>query len=243
MTDKDPYSRQEALGVPTSAFIRRVHVVGAGGIGSPLVLALAKTGFQPIHVWDGDEVEDGNTACQLYGWVDVLSNKARAIANVIEGLMPVIVVGEDIIVPHETFVMEDDEAPFDDAEILCLAVDSNRVRFDCLRHALKARENDKGPRFLVDGRLDGFIYTVYNVDLDDEKQVEEYMGMLEPDPPRPVCVQPATFYMGQICAGRMAGEVLKDALIMYGVEGVEPKFNIWENTFGNIIATEQELFR
>lgn len=42
-----------------------VHVIGAGGIGSALVLTLAKMGIQELHLWDDDVLESHNGPVEL----------------------------------------------------------------------------------------------------------------------------------------------------------------------------------
>ena len=57
--------RQQDL-IPASALATRISVVGAGGVGSSSVLAVAKMGFHTIQVIDFDRLEAANMSSQLY---------------------------------------------------------------------------------------------------------------------------------------------------------------------------------
>lgn len=61
-----------------------VTVIGAGGIGSPAVLGLAKMGVKDIKVYDPDTVELHNIPNQFYRLDDVGSPKITALASIIK---------------------------------------------------------------------------------------------------------------------------------------------------------------
>jgi molybdopterin/thiamine biosynthesis adenylyltransferase len=63
---------------------RRIDVIGAGAIGSRIVMGLAKLGLQNIHVWDFDEVEPHNIANQIFGNDDVGKMKVAALAELVK---------------------------------------------------------------------------------------------------------------------------------------------------------------
>jgi hypothetical protein len=60
----------------------RVIVIGAGGIGSPTVLALTKMGVRHITVYDDDSVESHNLPNQMYRLQDLEYKKVDALANI-----------------------------------------------------------------------------------------------------------------------------------------------------------------
>ncbi|MBP6828980.1 MAG: molybdopterin-synthase adenylyltransferase MoeB, partial [Saprospiraceae bacterium] len=69
----------------------KVLVVGAGGLGSPLLLYLAAAGVGTIGVADFDAVDDSNLQRQvLFGKKDVGKSKARAAKSRLESLNPYI---------------------------------------------------------------------------------------------------------------------------------------------------------
>lgn len=63
---------------------KRVDVIGAGAIGSRVILALAKLGISNIHVWDFDTVAAHNIANQVFGNDDVGKLKVDAVAELVE---------------------------------------------------------------------------------------------------------------------------------------------------------------
>jgi len=60
----------------------RVNIIGAGGIGSPTVLALAKMGVEHITVFDDDTVELHNLPNQLYRFGDLGQPKVKALGAI-----------------------------------------------------------------------------------------------------------------------------------------------------------------
>lgn len=62
-------------------FTDRIDVIGAGAVGSKIVMELAKLGLENIHVWDGDVVEAHNLPNQLFYLQDVGKPKVQAVAE------------------------------------------------------------------------------------------------------------------------------------------------------------------
>jgi tRNA A37 threonylcarbamoyladenosine dehydratase len=64
------FLRQLDIADPSQFKDKPVTVIGAGGIGAAMVVALAKTGFENITVYDFDTVEEHNLPNQLFSmWV------------------------------------------------------------------------------------------------------------------------------------------------------------------------------
>jgi len=60
------FLRQLDIFDPSKYENKQIEVIGAGGIGSFTLLALAKLGMKKIRVYDGDKVEDHNIPSQLH---------------------------------------------------------------------------------------------------------------------------------------------------------------------------------
>ncbi|SEO29967.1 Molybdopterin or thiamine biosynthesis adenylyltransferase [Salinihabitans flavidus] len=88
------YARQTILpsiGAQGQAALARAHVlvVGAGGLGVPVLQYLAGAGVGRITLVDGDRVEEGNLHRQpLYRMDQIGQPKARAAAKALDGLNP-----------------------------------------------------------------------------------------------------------------------------------------------------------
>lgn len=61
----------------------KINVIGAGAIGSFVVLALAKMGFEDIDVWDFDEVDVVNLNAQFYRFQDIGKKKVDALKEIV----------------------------------------------------------------------------------------------------------------------------------------------------------------
>jgi len=75
-----PFRGPEALKLVAA---RRVHILGAGAIGSNLAVTLARQGFENMTVYDFDRVESHNIGNQAYGLDDVGSIKTAALNTII----------------------------------------------------------------------------------------------------------------------------------------------------------------
>jgi hypothetical protein len=76
------HSQQQALFNPNAA--RAVTVIGAGSVGSHVVLMLAKLGVTDITVVDADHVESHNLPMSVYGLQDLAKYKTSALAMHVE---------------------------------------------------------------------------------------------------------------------------------------------------------------
>ena len=76
------YWRQADL-IPAEALATPVTIIGAGGIGSPVALALAKMGCRSLTLYDPDRVEAHNLPNQFYRVRDVGRPKVAALAEVL----------------------------------------------------------------------------------------------------------------------------------------------------------------
>ena len=57
-----------------------VNIVGTGGIGSALGIAMVKCGFTDFILWDADNVEEHNLGSQLFPENVLGTNKAQALS-------------------------------------------------------------------------------------------------------------------------------------------------------------------
>jgi len=69
----------------------RVTIIGAGGIGSPTTLALAKMGVSQIVVYDDDSVELHNLPNQIYRFSDLGKTKVEGLKNICQDFAGVLI--------------------------------------------------------------------------------------------------------------------------------------------------------
>jgi molybdopterin/thiamine biosynthesis adenylyltransferase len=68
--------------IPEEKLKTPIIVIGAGGVGSILVLLLAKMGMEDITVYDPDTIEDHNIPNQMFPFEKLGLNKAEAMGEI-----------------------------------------------------------------------------------------------------------------------------------------------------------------
>jgi hypothetical protein len=90
-TSKMDFCRQLDVVSPSDLADLRVTVIGAGGIGSPTTLALAKMGVSHIVVYDDDSVELHNLPNQLYRFSDLGKAKVEGLKEICQDYAGVLI--------------------------------------------------------------------------------------------------------------------------------------------------------
>jgi molybdopterin-synthase adenylyltransferase len=139
-----------------------VTIIGAGGIGSPLAVVLAKMGVSDLTVYDPDVVELHNLSSQSYRMQDIGTPKVEALAAVCREFA-----GIEITTHVERFPL--DASP---RGVVITAVDSMEARKQIWDTAIKLNP-------VVDcylearmGGQDGRVYTISCCDPDDIRRYE-----------------------------------------------------------------------
>ena len=143
-----------------------ITVIGAGGIGSPTVLFLAKMGCRRITVYDHDIVAAHNVPNQIiYGPQHIGHAKVAALQSVIEFLT-----GTRIT----THAVEWVDQPL--RGVVISAVDDMDVRAKIWTHC---EMNVRVPLF-IDGRMGGQLYHIFAARPCDEESAAMYRSTLFP---------------------------------------------------------------
>lgn len=183
-----------------------VLVIGAGGIGGPTALSLAKMGVNSLWIVDGDVVSSENTGTQLFGVDDVDELKCWVLADHIERLTSP---DENIRYsygryPKDMEFADDMPSTFD---VVISAVDSIASRQD-IWEGLKFLEWS----WFIDPRMGAENFQMYVVQ-NGTRQVDWYENIISgqddksiPDLP---CTSKATFYTGLIAGGLVGSAVSK----------------------------------
>ncbi|OGL62992.1 hypothetical protein A3C09_03960 [Candidatus Uhrbacteria bacterium RIFCSPHIGHO2_02_FULL_47_44] len=159
------FLRQLGIVDPEKLAAVEVTVIGAGGIGSPTVLALAKMGVMNIRVYDNDTVERHNLPNQWYRIKDLGKAKVKALREIVEEYT-----GVQIDACNELFTNQPVSG------IVISAVDSMDVRL-AIWEQIKLNPSVD---LYIDGRMGGQQYYTYAVSPCDPDHIEWYEARLYP---------------------------------------------------------------
>jgi len=193
------YWRQEEL-VRLDQLQFPVTLAGAGGIGSPVALALAKLGCGDLTVHDPDVVEPHNLPNQLYGPADLGRPKVEALGDILERLT-----GRRLRTHVQR--LPSGEHP----GVVVAAVDSMAARS---RIWVESVRMQPAVRLFIDARMGGEVGRILTVNASDPDDVERYESTLhgddEADPE--LCFQQAVGYSTLVIAGLVAAVVRRFAV-------------------------------
>lgn len=173
----------------------KIAVIGAGGIGVPACLCLAKMGVNSLHVWDIDNVGHENVGPQMYGKRVVGRPKTLALGQFLKDQADWC----DVTVHNERF--EEQGGAFDEFDVVVSAVDSLEVRKDIWQSV-----DHESRRLLVDPRMGAEVLTVFSVIPQEDRAW--YPNTLEGEAVDFPCTAKATFHNGLV-AGAMVAQAVK----------------------------------
>jgi hypothetical protein len=183
-----------------------ITVIGAGGIGSFLVLALVKMGFTNVTVYDADLIEDHNVDNQLYGHKHLGMMKVDALRELCEDLADI-----TIYPKCEWYTGKE---PIAHQGILIFAVDSITARNDIWVN-LKASVNSMldckldVTKFFIDARMGAEIIRIFTVNPMIFGEIEMYEESLHPQGESYVapCTEKSIMYTPFVAGGEVASLV------------------------------------
>lgn len=176
-----------------------ITLVGAGGIGSPTALALAKMGCRDVTVYDPDVVEQHNLPNQFYRLDDVGLPKVKALRSIVHEWT-----GLDIVAHDERFV---------DAKVRGVVIsavdsmDSRRLIW------LEAVRFQAGIDLYIDARMGAEVCRIYAVRPTTPEDVRFYESFLYSDDEamNVACTAQAIIYNVFSIAGLIANAVKRYA--------------------------------
>ena len=149
-------------------FTDRIDVIGAGAVGSKIVMELAKLGIEDIHVWDGDVVEAHNLPNQLFYLADVGKPKVQAVAEHVK------LATGTIITTHNHFL----EGPERLGRVVFLAVDTMEHRKKIFEDSLK---NKFVTDLVVELRMGEEEFRVYGFNPNRRQEILDWTDTLVDD--------------------------------------------------------------
>jgi molybdopterin/thiamine biosynthesis adenylyltransferase len=185
-------TRQADL-VSSKIFDTPITVIGGGGIGSFVVLALAKMGFADITVYDDDTVEEHNIPNQFYPLDSLGRPKVEELKAIVH-----MFAGSGI----NTFAHRWDKSMAFTPGVVISAVDTMKVRSE-IYHAINATRN-----IFIDGRMGGHQLEVHTCIMGDKNDMKMYKRTLWKDSETSVlpCTQKAVMYNVLMIASLIANQ-------------------------------------
>lgn len=180
-----------------------ITVIGAGGIGSPLVLALTKMGAAALTVFDDDLIEDHNLPNQFYREGDLGRFKVEALQEIVQNFT-----GTKIAIREERFE-GGQEARKDLRGLVIAAVDTMEAR-GSIWTSVRFNPN---VNLFIDARMGAEVCRIYTIRPCDPIDVSFYEDMLYTDDgtvPEP-CTARAIIYNVFMIAALVANQVKKFA--------------------------------
>lgn len=176
-----------------------IALAGAGGIGSPLALALAKMGCRRLAIYDPDVVEAHNLPNQLYRLADVGRPKVAALAELLREFAPL-----------ELEIRQEAVAAQALRGVVLSAVDSMASRQAIWQGCVRWRP---AVPLYVDARMGAELCRVLTINPTDPDDVAAYEATLcsDDDAAEEVCTAQAIIYNTFGVAALAANQVKRHA--------------------------------
>lgn len=120
----------------------RVAVVGLGGLGSNIAVALTRLGVSNLYLYDFDKVELSNLNRQYYFLDDIGQYKADALVKHLRQINPYAALHSQVIKVTEDNI----PALLGDCDIICEALDDAARQGYAREHRIEHLERQKGYR-------------------------------------------------------------------------------------------------
>lgn len=198
MRNVDHLMRQLDI-IPMDKLNESITVIGAGAIGSFVVLSLAKMGFEDITVYDFDNVSVENMNCQWFRFNDIGKPKVESLQSLIYDFTKT-----KIKIKNEKFT-GDKEQIKSLGKIVITAVDSMTVR-----KLIWSTCKDNGNIFwYIDPRMAAEYALMFVMDPNKTKDINSYEKTLYTDEKavEERCTAKATMYTATMIAGYVAKAV------------------------------------
>lgn len=170
----------------------RVALVGAGGIGAPCALALAKMGVKHLEIWDPDVVGQENIGPQMYSQKHIGQFKVNTLKNFLRNQADWC-----RVTAHAELYRSNTEH---DCHVVIPAVDSLRARKE-----IWASINRDMCQLVVDSRMGAEVLNMFSVVPNEDGAW--YETTLEGEPVEAKCTAKSTFHCGLIAGALCAREV------------------------------------
>ncbi|MEO0271515.1 MAG: ThiF family adenylyltransferase [candidate division WOR-3 bacterium] len=214
----------------SDAFPYDVLVIGAGSVGSNIILHLAKMGIKNIGVCDFDTISEENIGVSiLYGFKDIGKNKAMAIKEKVLDLV------DDAVRIHEfTDRIENNKEIINDFDIVISAVDSISARQNIFNIVLES----KNVKLYIDTAMGGMALTAKVVDMSDENDKYKYYRYItslnDSNVPDIRCTSKSTLHGTSVLAAFVESIIIQ----YYNSQGKKPMFSTKDFNFNLAVFSD-----
>ena len=181
--------------IPLDVLDQNITVVGAGAIGSWVVLSLAKMGFSSITVFDDDEVTIENMNCQFFPHKAIGEKKVESLAKLTKLFADMEIQTFDVrYVPGNRPL-----------GIVISAVDSMEAR----RMIWEDHKDGGGADYIIDPRMGAETSLMYVMNPNNPKDITAYEKTLYTDENavQERCTAKSTIYTANLLAGQVCKAV------------------------------------
>lgn len=207
--------------------LEEVTIIGAGGVGSALILSAAIMGFRKIHVWDYDVLEEHNLSTTMYPQQYLGTSKTEASKKLVEYFG----CEHTEIIEHGEYSIMDGLTP-----CVMMAPDNMEVR------KIVYRNWARNPRrtVLVDGRMGALSMDIHTATPMRDFYLEKWKSSKDiPDLP---CTAKHTIFTANIIAGLMLSQVYNvlhnRSFYMYIYKSLAPYLTLEEGLVNPAITEE-----
>ena len=188
------YWRQLTILPPKKTSQTPITLVGAGGIGSPTALALAKMGITDLTVFDFDSVELHNLPNQFFRREDIGQSKVQALSDIIKSYTNVQINS----IPQ---ALEKQKL----SGLVISGVDTMKSRAEIWK---QVKMNLDVPLY-IDGRMGGELIHIYTVRPCSDSAWYEKTLRSDEEVPDLACTAQAIIYNSLGCADLICSQVKK----------------------------------
>jgi adenylyltransferase/sulfurtransferase len=112
--------------------MKRIGIIGLGGIGSHLVEQLSRMGFSNLYLFDSDTVDESNLVRQNFIFNDLGSKKGDAIKKRISQIKP-----DSKVIWYDEFLTNGNVSLLNDLDLILDATDNLETRYTINRYSYK----------------------------------------------------------------------------------------------------------
>jgi molybdopterin/thiamine biosynthesis adenylyltransferase len=171
--------------------LNEVTVIGAGGVGSCLILSAAIMGFKKIHLWDFDTLEEHNLSTTMYPESFLGETKTHAAKELVRYFGC-----KTEIVEHQKWGPMDPLTP-------CVMMAPDNMEIRKIVYMAWMRSNKR--KVLVDGRMGALTMEVITCDYWNDNYLTTWKSSSEiEDEP---CTAKHTIFTANIIAGIMLSQI------------------------------------